>query len=156
MKPKVYVIVLNWNNWQDTIECLESIFRLEYDNFQVLAVDNGSTDGSEEKIQEWAEGESVSIVRYNRETAEQGGLLEKEKDLTQPSIVFIQTESNLGYAGGNNVGMKYALNQDDCKYVWLLNNDTIIDRDALTEMVEMAEADETVGMVGSNSPRCLW
>ena len=149
MKPKVHIIVLNWNNWQDTIECLDSIFGLRYDNFQVLAVDNGSTDGSEEKIKEWAKGKSVSTVRYNRETAEQGGLPEKEKGLAQPSIVLIQTKGNLGYAGGNNVGMRYALNQDDCKYVWLLNNDTIIDRDALTEMVEMAETDEKVGKVGS-------
>jgi GT2 family glycosyltransferase len=55
--PQVAIIALNWNGWQDTIECLESLQRLIYPNYQVIVVDNGSTDGSMEKIKDWARGE---------------------------------------------------------------------------------------------------
>ncbi len=149
MPNKVYILILNWNNWRDTFVCLESVFKNSYPNYQVVVIDNASTDGSEEKILEWADKKSIAHVRYDRKTAEKGGLFDKEKDLTQPSMVFIQTGSNLGYAGGNNVGIQYVLNQDDCKYVWLLNNDTVVDIDALTEMVRTVEADDKIGMVGS-------
>jgi len=53
--PKVAIIILNWNGWEDTIECLESVFRNTYQNYQVIVVDNGSTNGSIEKIKAWAE-----------------------------------------------------------------------------------------------------
>ena len=52
--PKVFIIILNWNGWKDTIECLESVFRNTYPNYQVIVVDNGSTNGSMEKIKVWA------------------------------------------------------------------------------------------------------
>jgi GT2 family glycosyltransferase len=55
-QPRVYVILLNWNGWQDTIECLESVFRLSYPRFTVIVCDNASSDGSMEKIQGWAGG----------------------------------------------------------------------------------------------------
>ncbi len=64
-------------------------------------------------------------------------------------LVIIQSGGNLGYAGGNNVGMRYALSKDDCRYIWLLNNDTVVDGDALAEMLRCAEAGEGAGMVGS-------
>ncbi len=105
MHNKAYILILNWNNWQDTVACLESVFKNSYPNYQVVVIDNASTDGSEEKILDWADKKSIAHVSYNRETAEEGGLFDKEKDLTQPSMVFIQTGSNLGYAGGNNLGM---------------------------------------------------
>ena len=57
MKPKVYIIVLNWNNWRDTLECLESLYRLEYPNFEIVVCDNGSTDGSVAQFERWASGE---------------------------------------------------------------------------------------------------
>jgi len=145
----VYILILNWNNWKDTIACIESVFGSSYPKYKVVVIDNASTDGSEEKIIEWAKGKSISHIRYDRRTAEEGGLPEPERDLLPPYIIFIQSERNLGYAGGNNVGIRYALKKDDCKYIWLLNNDTVIDRDALIEMVKVAESDDKIGMVGS-------
>jgi len=189
MRSKVSIIILNWNGWKDTIECLESIFRNTYPNYQVIVIDNGSTDGSLEKIKNWAEGKeevltpepthplyhlshpliemSIPYIYYNREEAEKGGnfkLEEKLKEAWQKQgrhnskkinptssypLIFIQTGENLGYAGGNNVGIRYALSKGSCGYVWLLNNDTVIDKDALTELVNLAEADKKIGMVGS-------
>ncbi|WP_456324158.1 glycosyltransferase family 2 protein [Desulfonauticus submarinus] len=176
--PKVCILILNWNGWKDTIECLESVFRNTYPNYQIIIIDNGSTNGSMEKIKAWAEGKQkvltpdpshplyhlshppvqkpIPYIEYDRKTAETGGLLEKEKELYKKlpngiphPLILIQTGDNLGFAGGNNVGIRYALSKNDCEYVWLLNNDTVIDKEALVEMVKLAEKDEKIGMVGA-------
>lgn len=131
MTKLVSIIILNWNGWQDTIECVESCRKLDYSNTRILIVDNGSTDSSEAILRE----------RF-------------------PDIEIIQTGTNLGFAGGNNAGIRYALAQN-ADYVWLLNNDTVVDAEALSALVRVAEDDKTVGMVGSkivyhDNPRLLW
>jgi len=174
---KVYILILNWNGWKDTIECLESVFRNSYSNYQVVVIDNGSTDGSMERIKAWAKGEQevkvdpsnplyhlsnppvqkpILYIEYDRKTAEAGGLPEREKALygkllkgIPHPMILIQTGDNLGFAGGNNVGIRYALAKDDFEYVWFQNNDTVIDKNALTEMVKLAETSKKIGMVGS-------
>lgn len=187
--PKVAIIILNWNGWKDTIECLESVFRNTYPNYQVIVVDNGSADGSIEKIKAWAEGKqevltpesthplyhlshppvkkSIPYIYYTREEAEKGGDIALEEKVTKEwkeqrksdskelnptspyPLIFIQTDENLGFAGGSNVGIKYILGKDGFKYVWLLNNDTVIDKNALIEMIRLGENNEKIGMVGS-------
>jgi GT2 family glycosyltransferase len=117
-KP-VYIVILNWNGWQDTIECVESCGRLTYSDFRIVIVDNGSTDGSE------------SILRERF-----------------PGLVILQSGENLGFSGGNNVGIRYALEHGG-EYVWLLNNDTVVDPEGLTELVAVAERDDRIGIVGS-------
>jgi GT2 family glycosyltransferase len=129
--PLVYIILLNWNGWQDTIECVESCRKLSYPNFRILIVDNGSTDGSEARLRE-----RISDME------------------------FIKTGANFGFAGGNNAGIRYALEQG-ADFVWLLNNDTVVDAEALTALVHVAESDDKCGMVGSkipyhDNPRLLW
>ena len=57
-EPRVAILLLNWNGWKDTLECLESIFRLDYRNFVVVLCDNASTDGSVEQIRDWVRGTS--------------------------------------------------------------------------------------------------
>jgi len=116
--PKVAIIVLNWNNYADTKECLKSLENVTYPDYEIAIVDNGSTDGSVTRLE-------VEFPQYK----------------------FIKSEENLGFAGGNNVGIKYALERA-ANYVLLLNNDTIVSPDFLTEMVKIAEEDETVGLVG--------
>lgn len=150
--PKVYIVILNWNGWRDTIECLETVFRLNYTNFQIVICDNDSQDGSVEKIVDWTQGfESVSISSdhplhslsfpniakpikleiLSREQAES-----TRKIPNSSPIALIKTGGNLGFAGGNNVGLRYVLQQNDADYVWLLNNDTVVEVNALAAMVE--------------------
>ena len=149
--PKVAIIILNWNGWEDTIECLESVFRISYPNHKVIVVDNGSTDSSMEKIKNWADGKlevltpgpahhlyhlshppvkkPIPYVYYTREEAEKGGNFTIEEKITLPyPLILIQTDENLGFAGGNNVGIKYTLCNKNIDYLLLLNNDIVVDK----------------------------
>lgn len=130
-KPLVFVIVLNWNNWQDTLACLASLRRLDYPNYRILALDNGSTNDSEIRIRE-----------------------------AFPRIDVIQTGANLGYAGGNNYGMRYAL-QRGAAFVLIVNPDIIIEPHALNVLVDTALSHATAAALGPivrylDSPELLW
>lgn len=117
-EPRVIIVVLNWNNAPDTIACLESLNRLEYKNRQIIVVDNGSSD------------DSVWLLRK-----------------AYPCIDLLETRENLGYAEGNNVGIRQALASAP-DYVCVLNNDTEVAPDFITRLVEEAESDAAVGIVG--------
>lgn len=164
-QKKVYIVILNWNGWKDTIECLESVFRSAYSNYTVVVCDNASEDHSLEHIKRWADGEELAhvssdsqiarntypyqpkpipYVEYDRRTAEAGG--DGEKDFP---LVLIQTGGNLGFAGGNNVGIRYALARGDFAYIWFLNNDTVVEGDALANLVGQMTAKKTAGIGGS-------
>ncbi len=123
--PKVFVVVLNWNGWQDTLRCLASLDELDYGNYSVLVVDNASTDDSEARIRS-----------------------------SRPDVEFIQSGENRGYAGGHNIGIRYALDHG-ADYVWVLNNDIVVRPEALTASVAVAEADPKVGIVGSSQFQSL-
>jgi len=163
--PKSYVILLNYNGWQDTVECLESVLRNDYPNYQVIVIDNNSPNNSMEYLKAWANGrldvwvslknplrnlsfpplkKPIPYVYYTRQEAEKGGNPDLEEKLkekvpegitTKYPIVFIQTGDNLGFAGGNNVGIRYALAKDDFDSVVLLNNDTVIKRDTISNLI---------------------
>jgi len=146
----VYVVLVNYNGWGDTIECLETLFRSRAPSFRVLVCDNGSTDGSLERIAAWAERRldflpsngplkrllhasaerPLSFARYTKEEAEAGG-----DAAERAPLVLIECGANLGFAGGNNVGLSYALVRADFDYAWLLNNDTAVEPDALGAML---------------------
>ncbi|MDM8536490.1 glycosyltransferase family 2 protein [Desulfobacterales bacterium HSG17] len=164
MKPKIYILILNWNGWKDTLECLESVFRLKYDSFQVIVCDNASQDNSLERICAWAAGDEtakteehsplahmtrppvnkpISFEFYNRHQAE------TLTETTDAPLILIQTGDNLGFAGGNNVGMRYILQMGDAEYVWLLNNDTVIDPMCLDHMLESVSIHEKPAICGS-------
>jgi GT2 family glycosyltransferase len=163
---RVYVLILNWNGWKDTIECLESVFRNEAKDYRVIVCDNDSQDDSVAHIKAWAEGrldvalrpndglralsfppvnKPINFVEYNRGTAETGG----DSDRDDVKLVLIATGGNLGFAGGNNVGLRYALARDDFDYVWLLNNDTVIKCDALEHMIARMQRMPSAGVCGS-------
>lgn len=166
MSKKVYIILLNYNGWKDTIECLESVLKSDYDDYQVIVVDNDSPNNSMEYIINWAEGKQevvydenaplkylsqpfedkpLAYVYYTKEQALRGG--EQEEKHKNP-MIFIQAGENGGFAAGNNIGMKYALAKDDFAYIWLLNNDTVIEKDTLSSLVAHATKDD-LGISGS-------
>jgi GT2 family glycosyltransferase len=128
---RVMVIVLNWNGLADTLACLASLARLDYPAHEVVVVDNGSTD------------DSVATVRA-----------------TYPRVTLIETGENLGYVGGNNVGLEYARAMG-ADYALLLNNDTEVAPDFLRLLVEAAEANLAAGIVGPtiyyfDRPNVVW
>ncbi|UCC65205.1 MAG: glycosyltransferase family 2 protein [Anaerolineae bacterium] len=116
--PRVLVIVLNWNGLADTPECLASLKRLDYPTYETVVVDNGSTDGS------------VPVIRDHF-----------------PMVTVLENDENLGYAGGNNVGLRYTLAQS-ADYALLLNNDTEVAPCFLRHLVQAAEASPMVGIAG--------
>ncbi len=123
VSPKVSISILNWNGLDDTIECLESLKKITYPNYKVVLVDNGS------------EGDDAEVLR------------ERFGDY----IHLIEKDKNYGFAEGCNIGMRYALSNLNPDYILLLNNDTVVDPDFLTELVKVAESSVRIGIVGSKT-----
>ena len=115
--PTVWIVVLNWNGRAFTAACLRSLRRLTYPRVRVIVVDNGSTDGSVESVR-----------------------------TEFPEVDVVPLERNIGFAAGNNVGIRKALDAG-AVYVWLLNNDTEVDPDALSLLVAEAEKDPRIGIL---------
>jgi len=115
--PRVFIIILNWNGLEDTLECLESVFKLDYPNFRVVIVDNHSSDGSVE-------------------------VLAKE----YPKVKMIENHENLGYAGGNNIGIRHAI-EEGAELVWLLNNDAVVESETLAKLIRVSEQSPQIGLV---------
>ncbi len=159
MNPNVKIIILNWNGWEDTIECLESIYQIDYPNFEVLLVDNDSKDGSIEKIHEYCEGKMVVESKFFEYDTENKPLnyLEYSEDRypeintnssTEKNNLFIlKNNENYGFAEGNNIAIKVALRSNP-DYIMLLNNDTVVEKGFLTKLVAVAESEKKVGVVG--------
>lgn len=148
---KVYILILNWNNPEDTINCLESIYKIKYPNYQIVLIDNGSTDSSIERIVSWGRGNAKDILTLSREVAESGKVFTDKAWEELPSekkLLIIKNNENLGFAAGNNVGIRYGLSAD-ADYILLLNNDTLVSPDFLNYLVETAESDGNTGIVGA-------
>ena len=141
---RVYIILVNWNGWQDTVECLESLLMLRYPDFRIVVCDNGSGDDSLQKIKNWADRHEISCTEYQRNEAEAGGAPSAD-----PLLALIRNDENLGFAGGNNVGLRYALACGDAEYCWLLNNDTVVEPGALNHLVSRMEMQPDIGICGS-------
>lgn len=115
----VFIIVLNWNGWADTIACVQSLQKQTYGNFQIVVIDNGSTDGSVEKIKH-----------------------------ALPVVELISSGGNLGFGGGCNVGIRVAMARG-ADYVWLINSDAVADPGSLAAMVSLADRFPSMAAVGA-------
>jgi GT2 family glycosyltransferase len=154
--PRVAISMLNWNGWQETIKCLDSIRAGDYSNYLTVVVDNGSIDDSRGKIREWAArrlNNPDSFVEYSREVAEGGGDEQTEAvlDHAEPAnrLVLISLSENRGFTGGHNVAIRYALSRrQPADYVLLLNNDTEVARDCLAQLVAVDQLADA-GIVGA-------
>lgn len=162
LQQKVYIIILNYKTWKDSIECLESVFLLNYSNYQVVLIDNFSQDESLKKIEEWAKSydkyESAYIPNespafYPSKRKLNFITLDSVKDSNTATddsdLVIIKAKSNKGFAAGNNLGMRFALTKNDYDFIWLLNNDTIVEKNALTELVKFMNENSKIGISGS-------
>jgi len=117
--PKVSIIILNWNGLKDTIECLESLKKITYSNYEVILVDNGSKENDADVLEE------------------------KYKDYIQ----LIRNKENLGFTGGNNVAMRRVVERG-INYVLILNNDVVVEKIFLEPLVEDMLKDEDIGIIG--------
>jgi GT2 family glycosyltransferase len=118
-KPRIAVVVLNWNGKADTLECLASLSEIDYRNFEVVVVDNGSSD------------DSAAAIRA-----------------AFPDATLLETGANLGYAEGNNIGMRAALERG-AELVLVLNNDTAVHEGLLRELVDAAASRPDAGIIGA-------
>lgn len=128
---KVFIIVLNWNGAQDTLECLTSLSYINYNNFSIVVVDNGSSDNS------------VPIIKQHFK-----------------NIKLLESNVNLGFAEGNNLGVRYALEQD-ADYILILNNDTTVDPELINTLLAAANNNPNPGIIGPkiyyhSKPNILW
>lgn len=155
--PLVTIIVLNWNGWRDTITCLESVLELQYPARTVIVCDNGSTDGSIGHIELWAQGAQTSDATHQglrplRWLSVDRASLEESFDKAawvNADLVIVRNGANLGFAAGNNVGIRAALRHSNAEFIWLLNNDTQVAADALSELVARMRAVASCGLCGS-------
>lgn len=130
-EQKVSVIVLNWNNYEDTKECLESLEKITYPNYEVIVVDNGSKDNSTQQLQK----------EFHRH-------------------IYIYNKDNFGFSGGNNVGIKYAL-KEKVDYILLLNNDVVVEAGFLGRLIEAGESSGEIGILVPkinyySKPNTIW
>ncbi|MCQ2009524.1 glycosyltransferase family 2 protein [Sporolactobacillus sp. STSJ-5] len=124
-KEKVAIIILNWNAYEETYECLCSLEKLKYKKFHVFLVDNASTDYSFDKLK-----------------------MDGKKGKFKVAIDFIQSGDNLGFAGGNNVAIRKAYNLGH-SYFWMINNDTVVDENSLTYLIDEFVHNNKTGIAGS-------
>ena len=117
--PHVGIIILNWNNYEDTAECIESMNQVQYPNYSIIIVDNGSSDKSGKRLQN----------EFNE-------------------CEFVFSDENLGFAGGCNLGIDYAI-ENGADHVLLINNDITVSPDFLRPLVQTAEQNDSVAAVGS-------
>ncbi|MCD6486470.1 MAG: glycosyltransferase family 2 protein [Syntrophobacterales bacterium] len=140
LSPKVSIILLNYNGAEDTIDCLKSLQKISYNNYNIVIVDNASPDDSMRKINHYIQSQPLI---YNVYSSPDEAM---QSQLSQAELMLLQTEYNGGYGYGNNIGIKYAL-KHGADYVLVLNNDTVVDPGFLKPMVQMCEDDESIGIV---------
>jgi hypothetical protein len=160
----VSIVILNWNGWKDTIECLESIFRQTYPLFKVVVVDNGSADDSVQRILAWAKQKSAQDAEFSE--FNKSRKLRKAIDITSEEakaggkgpfrgprvhddidLVIIRNACNYGFAGGSNVGLDYVTNVFESDYLLLVNNDVVLEPDFLDCILGFAGRDRRMAIV---------
>lgn len=164
MNLNVSIIILNWNGWKDTIECLESIYKINYLNYNIIVIDNGSEDESVRKIKEYCQGKikiksdfvkysknnkPIKIIELNEEVLNKNFIYKKHFNLSSDEeLILIRNHKNYGFAEGNNIGIQFCLKNFNSDYFLLLNNDTVVEKNFLNELVKVATSDEKIGVTG--------
>ena len=138
---KIATILLNYNGWQDTIACIESLDKSEGDfSNSIIVVDNKSTDDSLVKLEEYIPSNIKNSIIIDKDKFDEA--------VTNYKVVMIRNDINAGFSGGCNVGISFAL-EKKYDYVWLLNNDTVVKKDTLQAMLSRSTACADSAFVGS-------
>ncbi|MGA2677234.1 MAG: glycosyltransferase family 2 protein [Methanobacterium sp.] len=167
MNPKVSIIILNWNKWKDTIECLESLYQINYINYQLIVVDNGSEDESIKKIKDYCNGKieikskfiqnnmlnkPIEIFKFSRENLQmklnESQINKIENYPANKKLIIIKNEKNYGFSKGNNIAIDFTLLNFDHDYILLLNNDTTVDKNFLNELIKVLDSEDSIGIAG--------
>ena len=120
--PLVSILILNWNRWKDTIECLESLYQINYPNYSVILIDNNSEDNSIEKIKEYCTGKlkieseffkykmdnkPIHIFEYFNDEDTECKIIDEFIEISSnKKLMLIKNDTNYGFAEGNNIGIK--------------------------------------------------
>lgn len=115
--PLIYIILVNYNNYEDTLECVKSLKNCTYKNYNIIVVDNASNNASINELR-----------KYKNE------------------YILIEAKENLGFSAGNNVGIKFAINHG-ADYILLINNDTVVDKGFLEPLISVVESDSEIGIM---------
>lgn len=178
---KVYIVIINYNNWEDTIECLESVLKSSYKDFQIIVVDNKSENDSVENIKRWADGLILASINTSLKSNRLASpalqkpikysfyfeyeLYKKSKidfkDDYNNKLILIQANENKGFAAGNNIGIKYSLLRNDFDSIILLNNDTVIHFEAISKLIDAKRTYGEKAIYGGkifyyNKPDVIW
>lgn len=145
LPEKVCTVIVNYNTWQFTTACVESLLVCAHPGHTIIVVDNASVNESAEKLSAFFGTLCSSMI------------LESELSHTQEfrtntaTIVLIRSKANVGYAAGNNIGLRWGLRDPDHTFFWILNNDTLVAPDTLAQLIRYANRDENCnkGLIGS-------
>jgi GT2 family glycosyltransferase len=157
--PALGVVIVNFRGASDTIECLESLLRSSLP-MKVVVVENGSGDGSAQMLLDWAAGriearpESPLLRQFStppvRKPLPMAHIGPGQLGIGPiAALTLIESPDNLGFAGGNNLGLRHLLADRGVRHVWLLNNDTVVMPEAAGALLARMEATPNIGMCGT-------
>lgn len=170
---KIAIVILNWNSWYDTIECLESVLQLSHTNYRIIVVDNKSTNDSISKIKDWAQGMlpvESNFVEYDKTNkplrvfecdVHESSQFAQGELWSKYDMFLVKNDSNAGFSAGYNVGIRFALEMSDAEYVMVVNNDTVIAKDAVKHLLDKMTSDVNCGLAGGkiyyyHEPQRIW
>lgn len=163
MNKPVFITLVMWKRWEDTIECIESLLKQDYKNYKIILIDNASPDDSVQNVVHYLNREiqphipdneflkkfvtpvGINKIDYSIITEEKFNTLSEE----MPTVTIVKNTDNYGYGKAMNQTMKLLGSTSFDGYIWILNNDTIMPRNALSEVVKDFESDKKNGISGS-------
>lgn len=125
MRKDTYIILLNHNGSSDTCDCIVSLQKMTATDFKIIVVDNSADIKEFDAICEFVKNQQISFVSFF-----QG----EDKVIGNQQIILIKADENKGFAHGNNIALQFAVKQNNAAYFWILNNDTIVDSEALNQL----------------------
>jgi len=161
--PYVGIILVNYNSHDLLIECLESIYRIDYENFHVVIVENSEQNQNNEieTLTKWLKNDIIfqlnqnfKIFNYPLKRKPDLVVLSEEERFNKISkieskLIIIKSKKNRGFAGGCNLGIDYIKAQECFEFIWLLNTDTVVERDSLLALVDKANESDNIIAVSS-------